>query len=133
MIKMNFFKSIKGLVKPAKAIIGTLLKKPMTLKFPQESLEPVKGYRGRQFLDPKRCIGCRLCSMVCPNNAIEMVEFDGKKYPQIHLGRCCFCGLCAEKCLTKALTMTHEAMISLYDKSFAVYGPNKLNQPVEKR
>jgi formate hydrogenlyase subunit 6/NADH:ubiquinone oxidoreductase subunit I len=104
----------------------------MTLKFPRESLEPVKGYRGRQFLDLKRCIGCGLCSMVCPNNAIDMVELDGKKYPQIHLGKCCFCGLCAEKCPTKALTMTTEAMISLHDKSFAVYGPNKLNQPAEK-
>lgn len=128
---MSLFKSITGLVKPAKRIIRILFKKPMTLKFPQESLEPVKDYRGKHFLDLGKCVGCGMCSRICPNEAIEMVEFNGKKSPQIHLGKCCFCALCVEKCPTKALTMTHEAMISLYDKSLAVYGPDKLSQSVQ--
>lgn len=132
MIKMNLFKSIVGLIKPAKVILRILFKKPMTLKFPREFLEPVKGYRGKHFLNLEKCIGCGMCSRVCPNNAIEMVEFNGKKCPQIHLGKCCFCELCAESCPTKALTMTPEAIISFYDKSLAVYGPNKLGQTVKR-
>ena len=129
---MEPFRSIKGLAKPVKVILRTLVRKPMTLKFPYESLEPVEGYRGRHSLNLEMCLGCGVCSMVCPNDAIEMVEFNGGKYPQVHLGKCCFCGLCTEKCPRKALTMTSEAMISLGDKSAAVYGPDKLSQPEKK-
>ncbi len=129
---MNLLKSVMGLIKPAKVIFRILFKKPMTLKFPSESLEPVKDYRGRHFLNLEKCVGCGMCSRVCPNNAIEMVKFNDKTYPQIHLGKCCFCGLCVERCPTKALTMTPEAMLSFYDKSLAIYGPSKLSQTAEK-
>lgn len=123
MIEMGIFSPF--------TIIKNLFRKPMTLKFPYESLEPVEGYRGRQFLDLEKCIGCGICSRVCPNNAIEMVEFKGKKYPQIHLGKCCYCALCAEYCPKGALEMTSEAMISTMDKSDAIYGPDKLSQPIK--
>jgi len=103
----------------------------MTLRFPFESLPPVEGYRGRQVLDLEKCSGCPVCSMVCPNLAIELVEFQGKKYPQIHLGKCCFCGLCVEFCPRGALQMTHEAMITIMDTREAVYNPAKLSQPAK--
>lgn len=110
-------------------LIKNLFTKPMTLQFPYESLEPVEGYRGRQLLDLEKCIGCGTCKRVCPNNAIDIVEFKGKKYPQIHLGKCCYCGLCAEYCPKGALKMTSAAMISVMDKSSVVYNPEKLSKP----
>lgn len=113
------------------AIMKNLFKKPMTLQFPYEALPAVEGYRGRQLLDLDKCTGCPVCSLACPNSAIELVEAgNGKKYPQIHLGKCCFCGLCAEYCPRGALSMTAEAMISVMDKSQSIYGPDKLSQPV---
>jgi len=119
---------IRRLLQPFK-LVKNLYKKPMTLVFPQEALPPIEYYRGRQLLDTEKCVGCGMCSRVCPNDAIVMVEFEGKKCPQINLGKCCFCALCAENCPTKALKMTGEVFIAGYDKSFAVYGPEKLAKP----
>jgi NADH-quinone oxidoreductase subunit I len=110
------------------SIVKNLFKKPMTLAFPFEALEPVTDYRGRQILDLEKCVGCNICAWICPNEAIEIVEHNGKKHPKIHLGKCCFCGLCAEYCPSEALKMTAEAMISVFNKAEAVFGPDKLSE-----
>lgn len=122
------FRRFLGVFRPL-VIVKHLVTKPMTLKFPHESLKPVQDYRGRHILELEKCVGCGICASVCPNQAIELVESDGKKYPQIHLGKCCFCALCAEYCPRNAIKMTPQAMISLFDKSAAVYSPEKLSQP----
>jgi len=118
---------LKKLLQPFK-LEKNLYKKPMTLVFPKEALPPVENYRGRQLLDIEKCVGCSMCSRVCPNDAIVMVDFNDKKCPQIHLGKCCFCGLCAENCPTGALEMTSEIFIAGYDRSFALYDPEKLSK-----
>ncbi|MBN1682857.1 NADH-quinone oxidoreductase subunit I [Candidatus Bathyarchaeota archaeon] len=118
---------LKDLLKPFKTL-KNISKKPMTLVFPKESLPPTENYRGRQLLDVNKCIGCGMCSRVCPNDAINMVDFMNKKCPQIHLGKCCFCALCAENCPTNALTMTNQIFIAGYDRFFAVYDPEKLSK-----
>ncbi|MBN2198340.1 MAG: 4Fe-4S binding protein [Candidatus Aminicenantes bacterium] len=111
------------------SLVKNLFAKPMTLRFPQESLPHVPRYRGRQLLNLEKCTGCPVCSLVCPNQAIELVELDGKKYPQIHLGKCCFCALCVEYCPRGALQMTHEAMITIMSTADAIYDPRKLSRP----
>jgi formate hydrogenlyase subunit 6/NADH:ubiquinone oxidoreductase subunit I len=118
---------LKKLLQPFK-LEKNLYKKPMTLVFPKEALPAVENYRGRQLLDIEKCVGCSMCSRVCPNDAIVMVDFNDKKCPQIHLGKCCFCGLCAENCPTGALEMTSEIFIAGYDRSFALYDPDKLSK-----
>lgn len=121
-------KRLMGILRPL-VISKYLTTKPMTLKFPEESLEPVQGYRGRHLLKLEKCVGCGICVSVCPNEAIELVECMGERYPQIHLGKCCFCALCAEYCPRDALKLTPQATISVFDKSSAVYGPDKLSKP----
>ncbi len=46
------------------------------------------------------CIGCTMCSKVCPNNAIEG---DVKKPHSIIQDKCIKCGACMEKCRFKAI------------------------------
>ncbi|MFP3220136.1 MAG: 4Fe-4S binding protein [Candidatus Marsarchaeota archaeon] len=46
----------------------------MTLDYPAEAMELPKNYRGFFKLVDDKCIGCSLCEMVCPSNAITMLQ-----------------------------------------------------------
>jgi len=39
----------------------------------------VKGYFYAYCFDPSRCLGCRVCAVVCPDVAIQ-VEVEGAVY-----------------------------------------------------
>ncbi len=99
------------------------------MKYPFEVLKPAERYRGRIQLDMERCIGCGVCSFICPNRAITIVEEDGRRYPQLDFGRCCFCGFCVEYCPRAALKHTEEYEISAYTKEELIYGPKRLAEP----
>ncbi|MDG7035685.1 MAG: 4Fe-4S binding protein, partial [Nitrososphaerota archaeon] len=45
----------------------------MTLNYPDESMNLKDNYRGFFAVKDKTCIGCSLCEIVCPPNAISML------------------------------------------------------------
>ncbi len=50
-------------------------------------------------LNKSECTGCGTCSLVCPSNAITMIETkEGFHYPSIDESKCTNCGICALKC-----------------------------------
>ena len=51
------------------------------------------------------CIKCRLCEKVCPEGAIQVVEFKEGTLARIDYEKCTNCGLCVEKCPTGAITI----------------------------
>ncbi|MBS7629619.1 4Fe-4S binding protein, partial [Candidatus Bathyarchaeota archaeon] len=76
------------------------------------------------------CIGCGLCSWVCPTKAILVVQEAERKAPSLDLGRCCMCGLCVEICPSPlALTFTSAYELCEYDKERLIYQPWRLSQP----
>jgi len=102
-----------------KELVRNLFKKPMTIRFPDESKVIPENYRGEQDFDKSRCKGCGLCANMCPNKAIEMIDIKEngtmKKYPKIDLGKCCFCGLCQDICPESAIKLTRNIPKSTTD------------------
>jgi glutamate synthase (NADPH/NADH) small chain len=73
-------------------------------------------YRGFHKNDMETCIGCGTCEAICQNAAIDMLpvegipaqEGDSGLRPRIDYGRCCWCALCVDVCMTGSLTMSNE-------------------------
>jgi NADH-quinone oxidoreductase subunit I len=112
-----------------------MMKKKVTVQYPEERWEPSHRFRGMFRLDEERCIKCTLCAKDCP---IDIIYIDvsqqvnpetGKKEKvldrfDIDVQRCMFCGLCEEGCPTEPksiwlTTKTYE--LASYDRWTNLY------------
>ena len=106
-----------------KKMVAYSVSKPATSRYPFAKVKLPENYRGQPIIDTKACIGCGLCSRECPAKAIEMVEVNGKKYPQLNLSKCIFCYLCAEGCPKNAIKNSDVFELATTDKSSLVMKP----------
>ncbi|MFX1511765.1 MAG: 4Fe-4S dicluster-binding protein [Promethearchaeota archaeon] len=49
----------------------------------------------------ENCISCLNCYFYCPDNAVTMIEIEGKLKPQFNYEYCKGCGVCASECRGK--------------------------------
>ncbi len=91
-----------------------LFHEPVSIRNPI-GREAAPRYRGFHQNDIEKCIGCGTCEAICQNGAIDMVPVDGIPTkqgdsglrPRIDYGRCCWCALCVDVCMTKSLNMSN--------------------------
>jgi len=121
-------------------LLKRLFQKPMTVRFPHESIPIAEGYRGEHKYDIDKCRSCGLCANICPNRAITMVkapkEYRKKYpelYPQIDLGKCCFCGLCQDRCPNGAIKLSKNVFLSTFDSKETIKNPAPKNEEEEKK
>lgn len=89
---------------------------PVTIRDPLTERPGAARYRGFHKNDVDLCIGCGTCEAICQNGAIDMVPVPGHEAktgdsglrPRIDYGRCCWCALCVDVCMTKSLAMSNE-------------------------
>ncbi len=57
------------------------------------------NYQQRVTIDKNQCKGCKICSKICPTNAI-MMKYDnrGELYAEIDYKKCIFCHKCVAAC-----------------------------------
>lgn len=77
-------------------------------------VETPPGFRGKITYDRDKCIGCQLCTKVCPTDAIEFIP--EKKKIRIYVNRCTFCAQCTEICPVQCLHMSDEFLLANTDR-----------------
>lgn len=112
-IVYTFVSLFKGLV----VTFTNLLRKKVTLMYPEERWDLPENYRGMPVMPIDRktgkdkCISCGACMRICPEQIIDVQHEVGEDKKRkltgftIDMSRCMFCGLCAEICPTNALVM----------------------------
>ncbi len=74
------------------------------------------------------CIGCRMCTRVCPTNSITVTD----NLASINYDTCINCGLCVEKCPANAITGDKiEGNLEEYMKEHPDFDPN--GKPAPRR
>lgn len=95
-------------------ILANLVRKPVTLKYPvAREVTVAPGFRGKHYADLMKCIGCSLCAVDCPANAITMEKLPQPLkqnqrgiFPVVDYGKCVFCYQCVFVCPVKAYIVT---------------------------
>lgn len=90
-----------------KAIIERFRQGHRTMAYPAapQPLPPL--FRGLPVLDEGRCgDGCRACSEICPYGAISQAPL------RLDMGKCLFCGECADACPEKTISFSSDARLA---------------------
>ncbi len=127
-----------------KTTLGIMLRKPVTLKYPEERPVIPKGYRGVPTLvkdqeGREKCVSCQLCEFVCPAKAIRVTpgEVDPnsphadvqEKAPaafEINMLRCIYCGMCQEVCPESAIHLQEIYSLNGYSRESLVLNKEQL-------
>jgi NADH-quinone oxidoreductase subunit I len=85
---MSVFSDIKAIAGGFGVTLRHMLRRPVTIQYPEEKRTPYPRFRARIVLtrDPdggERCVACYLCSAACPVDCISMQSAereDGRRY-----------------------------------------------------
>lgn len=99
-------------------LLRHLFKREATVTYPKEPFPTPEGFRGKLYVNPKKCVGCKMCQRDCPAQAIEVVKVGEKQFKHvIYMDRCVSCGQCVESCPTDTLYFTSEHELACYDRN----------------
>jgi NADH-quinone oxidoreductase subunit I len=122
------------------------LRRPVTTQYPDVKTRVEPRFKGRHWLTlyadgMERCVGCELCVIVCPSQAIyvraaentpERQVSKGERHAdqfQINMLRCIFCGFCEEACPTGAIVLGHEYELAGDTRESMIYTKPMLTEP----
>lgn len=137
----KFMSMLRGLF----IVLKYAFKRPITLRYPEKKRKLPQRSKGRHHLTrwadgQERCVGCELCAIVCPSQAIYVKPAEntadnqvskGERYAvdyQINMLRCIFCGYCEEACPTGAVVLGTDYELAGYDRKSLIYTKEMLTE-----
>jgi len=100
----------------------------VTTSYPSAPAQVSESFRGRPAFDFEHWRNARPAAEVCPTEAISVQDAGESRSVTVDLGRCVFCGLCAEQGADRAVTVTQECELATRDRLHLVttveYGLN---------
>jgi NADH-quinone oxidoreductase subunit I len=136
---------VGGLKVTLKHAYNTLiLRKVVTMEYPEQKWTLPPGYRGAPYLvkdqeGNTKCVSCQLCEFVCPPKAIRITppgdtglkadRTNAEKMPaefEINMLRCIFCGFCQEVCPEEAIFLQQDYSLTALSRSELIYNKEKL-------
>ena len=89
-------------IRELKEAVVSLLTPAYTSSFPKKPHTPFENFRGKPEVDEQNCVGCETCAHVCPSHAITIEDDRDQKKRIItrNFGKCIFCGMCQQHCIT---------------------------------
>lgn len=143
-ISQTFFRVV-AMLRGLLIVLKYGFKRPVTIRYPEQKRKLPPRSRGRHYLtlwedSKERCVGCELCAIVCPSQAIYVkpaenkpgdVHSHGERYAtdfQINMLRCIFCGYCEEACPTGAIILGNEYELSGYTRESLIYTKEMLTE-----
>src|SRR5947208_10525211 len=99
----------------------------VTTSYPRTPPEVSSHARGRPEIDFANWKDARPAAAVCPTGAIACLERKDARTATLDLGKCIFCGLCAEA--DRAIRMTNDCELAAWKREDLITGADYQLRP----
>lgn len=106
-----------------------LIQKYRTLNWPKEQPQLSSRYRGKPVVLDVDCGSCNACLAACPTLALHRNPLCANHTPTLDMGRCIFCGQCAEVCPKNAYNFSKDYHTAVFCRQDMLRNPPDSDSP----